>query len=79
MVSITLTVCPQFRENLTKKIGCAEAQPIQWYCHPALVARNGVLEFGTGSHECFTSLVVLKLLEVVDEHLGELVGFNVPL
>ena len=33
---------------------------------------------GAGGYESLACLVVLELLEVVDEHLGELVGFGVP-
>ena len=33
---------------------------------------------GAGGYESLACLVVLELLEVVDEHVGELVGLGVP-
>ena len=38
-----------------------------------------LLNNGTGSYESLACLIAFKLLEVVDEHLGELVGLNGPL
>lgn len=36
------------------------------------------LELGTSSYESLTCFVVLKLLEVIDEHFSELVSLGVP-
>ena len=33
---------------------------------------------GAGGYECLTGGVVLEFLEIVDEHVGELVGLLVP-
>ena len=39
---------------------------------------KGLFSVGAGGYESLACLVVLELLEVVDEHVGELVGFGVP-
>ncbi len=43
------------------------------------IGQQGLLLYvGTCGYECTTGIIALELLEVVDEHLGELVGLGCP-